>query len=137
MTKEQKYLFDLQGYLMVKNVLTSDECDMAIGKIKERAHTMDTTPDGISTDSVSFLYALSDSEAQSRREWIYADEFYGGFDGVLGADYAMRNDRYKLLRFQGNEEFYDLQEDPYELNNLLAGELSEHERLFYSIGFEF
>ena len=88
----------------------------------------EAAPDGISTDSVSFLYALSDSEARSRREWIYADEFYGGFDGVLGADYAMRNARYKLLRFQGNEEFYDLQEDPYEHNNLLAGELSEHQR---------
>jgi hypothetical protein len=30
-----------------------------------------------------------------------------------------------LLRNKGVEELYDLSEDPYEHNNLLAGELSE------------
>jgi hypothetical protein len=43
----------------------------------------------------------------------------------------MRNERYKLLRFDGTEEFYDLQEDPYEHENLLLGELSAEERSEY------
>ena len=43
----------------------------------------------------------------------------------------MRNERYKLLRFDGAEEFYDLQEDPYEHENLLMGELSTEERSEY------
>ena len=43
----------------------------------------------------------------------------------------MRNSRYKRLRHEGVEEFYDLAEDPYERNNLLAGELSSHERAEY------
>ena len=43
----------------------------------------------------------------------------------------MRNERYKLLNFSGIEEFYDLETDPYEHNNLLAGELSSDERAEY------
>ena len=68
----------------------------------------------------------------SPREWVYADEFFGGFEGVETADYAMRDNRYKLLRFEGVEEFYDLQMDPYEHENLLSGELSAEERTAYS-----
>ncbi len=36
----------------------------------------------------------------------------------------MRDQRYKLVRFRGEEELYDLREDPYENANLLAGEIS-------------
>ena len=88
-------------------------------------------PEGIMTDSVSFMASLSDPEGPSARDWLYADEFFGGFDGVEGADYAMRNHRYKLLRFEGVEEFYDLETDPYEHDNLLEGELTENERAEY------
>ena len=44
---------------------------------------------------------------------------------------AMRNERYKLLRFDGEEEFYDLQNDPYEYENLLSGDLTTAERVQY------
>jgi hypothetical protein len=46
MTDEQKYLFDLQGFVLVEEVLTHDECDMAIEKIKQRMRPMEKTPDG-------------------------------------------------------------------------------------------
>ena len=91
----------------------------------------ETIPADITHDSVSFLATLSDPTA-STREWVYADEFFGGFAGVETADYAMRDERYKLLRFNGVEEFYDLQDDPYEHNNLLAGELSPEESTAYA-----
>ena len=91
----------------------------------------ETVPESVTHDSVSFLATLSDP-AMSPREWVYADEFYGGFEGVETADYAMRDKRYKLLRFDGVEELYDLQADPYEHNNLLAGELSAEERTAYA-----
>ena len=43
----------------------------------------------------------------------------------------MCNERYKLLRFHGEEEFYDLQNDPYEQENLLSGDLTTAERVEY------
>ncbi|MGA1196528.1 MAG: phytanoyl-CoA dioxygenase family protein [Candidatus Latescibacterota bacterium] len=46
MTERQKYLFDLQGYLLVENVLSHAECDEAIAKIKSLAKPMAKTPDG-------------------------------------------------------------------------------------------
>ena len=69
------------------------------------------------------------------REWLYADWFYDGFPGVAAGDYAMRGDRYKLLRYRGTEELYDLETDPYEYDNLLTGELSvEEEAAYRSLG---
>jgi arylsulfatase B len=88
-------------------------------------------PDGVTIDAVSFLPYLSDPDAESRREWLYADYFDGNFDGVETANYAMRNQRYKLLRIGGVEELYDLVEDPYEHNNLLAGDLTASEQAAY------
>jgi len=35
------------------------------------------------------------------------------------------------VRFRGEEELYDLREDPYEYVNLLAGELSREEQAAY------
>ena len=90
-----------------------------------------TLPSGVATDSVSFLPYLTDTSVESRRDWIYADVFPGNFDGVENADYAIRNARYKLLRHQGREEFYDLLEDPFEHNDLLGGGLSEVETSSY------
>ena len=88
-------------------------------------------PPDVTHDSVSFLPVLSDPGGPSAREWIYADEFFGGFGGVETADYAMRNSRYKLLRFEGREEFYDLHEDPFEYENLLEDRLSGREDAEY------
>ena len=46
MTERQKYLFDLQGFVTVEEVLTSDECDVAIETIKSKMQPMQKTPDG-------------------------------------------------------------------------------------------
>jgi len=91
----------------------------------------EAVPDEVTHDSVSFFAALSNPDAPSRRDWIYVDEFFGGFDGVETADYAMRGARYKLLRFEGREEFYDLKDDPYEHDDLLRGELNTEQRAAY------
>ena len=87
----------------------------------------EAVPEEVTTDSVSFLPILKDLNAPSQREWVYADIFPGGFIGIPTADYAMRNHRYKLLRNNLEEHFYDLQEDPYEHNNLLEGNLTEEQ----------
>ena len=90
-----------------------------------------TVPEEVIHYSVSFMPEVADSENPSPRDWLYADMFLGGFAGVESADYAMRNERYKLLRFDGEEEFYDLQNDPYEHENLLSGDLTTAERIEY------
>lgn len=41
--------------------------------------------------------------------------------------HAIRDTRYKLLRFNLIEEFYDLENDPYEHDNLLERELTAEE----------
>ena len=40
----------------------------------------------------------------------------------------MRDERFKLMRYDMEEQFYDLLEDPYEHNNLLEGDLSVSQR---------
>ncbi len=91
-----------------------------------------TVPAEVTHDSVSFLPTLSNPQF-SAREWVYVDEFFGGWAGVETADYAMRDERYKLMRFDGEEEFYDLETDPYEHDNLLMGNLSAHEDSAYRV----
>ena len=88
-------------------------------------------PDAVITDSISFLPNLEGPQISSQREWIYADYFFGGFSGVENADYAIRNARYKLVRYEGIDEFYDLADDPYETQNLLEVELSTQEAAEY------
>lgn len=87
----------------------------------------EAVPEGVVLDSVSLVPYLSDPGRESIREWVYADAFFTEL-GVRSGAYAMRNDRYKLLVDQGVEHFFDLQADPYEHNDLMAGELSEEEQ---------
>lgn len=60
MNNRQKYLFDLQGFLLVEGVLSLADCDAAIEKIKARAKPMEKTPDGYAAngtwESASGLY---------------------------------------------------------------------------------
>ena len=86
-----------------------------------------TIPDDVVHDSVSFASVLSDANA-TPRDWVYVDEFFDGWDGIETADYAMRDERFKLMRFDMEEQFFDLLEDPYEHNNLLDGDLSVSQR---------
>ena len=88
-------------------------------------------PSDLKVDSVSFFEHLSRPDLPSTRDWVYADVFSGGFQGVARADYAIRNERYKLIRHQGTEEFYDLVEDPFEYDNLLDSDLSMDEQRQY------
>ncbi len=91
----------------------------------------EAVPNEVTHDSVSFSYALSNPDAPSRRDWLYADRFDPGPGGVENGDYAMRDQRYKLVRFRGEEAFYNLQADPFESVNLLAEELSQEEQAAY------
>ena len=90
----------------------------------------EVVPAGIKLDSVSLFPYLADPDRESIREWVYAGAFMTDL-GVGSGEFTMRNDRYKLLVDEGIEHFFDLQADPYEHNDLLAGDLSDEQREQY------
>ena len=55
MTGTQKYLFDLQGFLVVEDVLTDQECETAKRKIRERMQPLAKTPDGYDANGTGTL----------------------------------------------------------------------------------
>ena len=93
----------------------------------------ETVPEKVTLDSVSFLPYLSNPDAESIRQFAYADGFEGNFAGIPEANYAMRNATFKLLRHNGETEFYNLGEDPFEHDNLLERELSKREQAQYDL----
>jgi arylsulfatase A-like enzyme len=88
----------------------------------------ETVPGHVTLDSVSFMPHLQDPAAASSRDYVYADVFAANFAGVADAEFALRNEEFKLLRDDGTFGFYNLLEDPYESTNLLEGELNEREQ---------
>jgi hypothetical protein len=73
-------------------------------------------------DSVSMVPYFSNPSA-SLRDFIYAEGFNNG-ETFPASDHrlAIRNDRFKLIRnYQGgiSEELYDMDQDPFEANDLL------------------
>ena len=88
----------------------------------------ETVPGQVTLDSVSFAPYLSNPSLQSLRSFAYSDVFPENFAGVHDADFAIRNDQFKLIRRNGEFEFYDLQEDPFESNSLLNNELSDEQQ---------
>lgn len=79
-------------------------------------------PSSKSVDSKSLLPIIENSSS-SVRPWSFTEIFKLTSDSSDGK--AMRNDDYKLIRFDyGKEEFYNLQVDPSETNDLLLTALS-------------
>jgi hypothetical protein len=70
---------------------------------------------------------LHDPDAAPVRDFVFADAFGHG----LPPSEAIRNESHKLLLVGGVEELYDLNADPYEHDNLLAGELSADDKRHY------
>ncbi len=69
------------------------------------------------------LMPIIKNTGSSIRPWSFTEIFKLTTDSLDGK--AMRNDNYKLIRFDyGKEEFYNLQIDPSELNDLLLTTLT-------------
>ena len=81
-------------------------------------------PDDREFDSISFAPLLLDPQATPAREFAFADIFSPWRDPSR----AIRNATHKLVDIEGTEELYNLVEDPYEHNNLLASDLSAEDQ---------
>ncbi len=80
-------------------------------------------PGGIH-NSLSFSHLLNGEEG-SKRSYNYSD-----FEEGNTPTFAIRDQRYKLIDHQnGVQEFFDLQEDSLEFNNLILTSLSQEELL--------
>ena len=79
-----------------------------------------TVPSDVNFDSISFAQLLHDPESQPLRNFAYADLFAPNRPTLR----TIRNESYKLLVMDDVEELYNLDDDPYEHNNLLLAELS-------------
>ena len=84
-------------------------------------------PSHTKIDGVSILpYLRNDIEAGSIRQYAYTEQFPLKFDEEY--ERAIRNQRYKLIeRAAGPSEFFDLEVDPFETNNLFARSLNDNE----------
>ncbi len=71
---------------------------------------------------MSFKPLLQEKKVKWRNSIYYHYYEFPGFHSVR-KHYGMRDDRYKIIHFYGNDidawEFYDLQEDPHEMHNLI------------------
>lgn len=73
-------------------------------------------------NSISFFDLLSSTNVSTKREVNYMD----GSNDV--GEFAVRDEIFKLINLaNGDQEFYNLINDPYESNNLLLGTLSDAE----------
>jgi arylsulfatase A-like enzyme len=89
---------------------------------------------GVHLDSVSIVPYLKNPKTPSIRKYQFAEEFlpngtiYGTLTPQAGATLnlkAIRDFRYKLILnvLTQTEEFYDLEQDPFETSNLLSGQV--------------
>lgn len=79
-------------------------------------------PGGI-YNSLSFKGFLTDTD-QIGRTYNYTELSSNGKDITVDG-FTIRSSKYKLIEYLGNiQELYDLENDPYELNNLLLGTLT-------------
>lgn len=77
-------------------------------------------------DSETLLGALIDPAGSGPRETAFSEFFQPNFPApgqAIQANYGMRDERYKLIRrtIPFTEEFYDLEQDPFEQIDLLRG----------------
>lgn len=92
-----------------------------------------TVAPGVTLDSVSFLPYLTDPAAPDQRSWVFSQGFWPNGSGPYGRNkIAIRDDRYKILRYDGPTgfrviEYYDLLADPFETNDLLKGPLTQQQ----------
>lgn len=91
-------------------------------------------PPGTQLDSLSLLPYLQDPGRPSLRRWVYSETFAPNGPGPWTQhDRAVRDARHKLIRRLGApDELYDLQADPFEQQDLLAGPLTRPQAAAYA-----
>jgi len=85
-------------------------------------------------DGMSFLPLLKGESADNWRDKIFYEYYWEYAFPQTPTVHAVRTDRYKFIRYQGiwdTNELYDLENDPWEMNNLIQSE--EHQEMIHSM----
>ena len=86
-------------------------------------------PTNVTIDGQSLMPALQSTNILPRHAY---SEIFGSTVPAGTGGQALRDERYKLIRFiSGEMRFYDLQSDPLELTNLLAGPLTATQQQYH------
>jgi len=83
--------------------------------------SVDSNQPALITDSISFLPILQNVPTEKTRQYAFSETVNPGGFRAENNGITIRDNRFKLIRFleSGNEEFYDLQNDVLETNDLL------------------
>ncbi len=108
-------------------------------KIKEMIQNIDIAPTILALAGIqkpeqmngrSFLPLLAGKSVEGWRDRIFYEYYWEHDFPQTPTTHGVRTDRYKYIRYQGvwdTNEFYDLQEDPEEMNNLI--ESPQHQEI--------
>jgi arylsulfatase A-like enzyme len=92
--------------------------------------TTSAVPEGVTIDGRSLVPVLAGTNVLER--YGYSEQFSTNNPTAANAGRALQDSRYKLISFStGVSEFYDLQTDPYEGINLLAGALTVEQQKYH------
>ncbi len=91
--------------------------------VLELAGVESDLPDDLDPDGVSLVPIATSASAAAPHAWVIS-EIFGGPAGPARTGRTIRDDRFKLVRFDnGAESLFDLTSDPSEHQNLLAAPL--------------
>ena len=91
---------------------------------------VDARPPAGTTIDAQSLVPIIRNQTDAVRDWVFT-EISGRF--LVRAGKAIRNNQYKLIRFDSEpEELYDLNQDPFETTNLLISSLSDEAQTNYT-----
>ncbi|MBK8099505.1 MAG: sulfatase-like hydrolase/transferase [Planctomycetes bacterium] len=101
----------------------------------ELCHATSALPAWHATDGISLLPYLTDPAAMPRRTFAFSEEFTGNAWPAPNTNghATVRDGAFKLIHRYGggSHELFDLQADPFERTNLLAGTLSPMQQQHY------
>jgi len=117
MTPDEKYLFDLNGYLVVENLLTRDELALANEAIDKHAHQIQIRGDSLADNSPTLvgkeprgelggLQSFEEPYGRLFRHFLTHPRLVPYLHEILGKGFRLDHDMALLTMNNGTEGFY-------------------------------
>jgi hypothetical protein len=104
MTDKQRYLFDLQGFLLVEDVLDDAQCEQAKTLIAERVNPMAKTPDGYDARGTWFSAGGLLEAGEPFRSLIDHPKIVDVLHDIIGSTLRLES-AYSFVRHRGCPPF--------------------------------